>query len=50
MFKSQISSEDYQDAIGNSPFTYDVSIAHIAVTTDMMQQFGVGPMTSAPQS
>ena len=50
MFKGQLSSEDYQDAIGNSPFTYRVSMQHIEVTTDLMQKFGVGRMASAPKA
>lgn len=48
MFKSQITSNDYQDAIANSPFTYDLTVAHIQVTTDLMQTYGVGRMTSPP--
>jgi NitT/TauT family transport system substrate-binding protein len=50
MFKGQISSEDYQDAIGNSPFTYDVTVEHIALTTELMQKYGVGRLTNAPKA
>ena len=40
MFKNQITSEDYQDAIGNSPFTYDMSLEHPQVTVDLMARYG----------
>jgi NitT/TauT family transport system substrate-binding protein len=50
MFKNQISAEDYQDAIGNSPFSYDISVAHVQVTTDLMLKYGVGKMTTPPKA
>jgi NitT/TauT family transport system substrate-binding protein len=50
MFKNQISSQDYQDAIGNSPFTYDITVKHVQVTTDHMQKYGVGRMTNPPSA
>ena len=50
MFKGQITSEDYQDAIGNSPFSYDISVAHVQVTTDLMAQYGVGKMANPPKA
>jgi NitT/TauT family transport system substrate-binding protein len=48
MFKSQITSDDYQDAIANSPFTYDLTIEHMQITTDLMQKYGVGRLTNPP--
>ena len=48
MFKDQLTSEEYQDAIGNSPFTYDMTVEHIQITTDFMQKFGVGRMATPP--
>lgn len=48
IFKNQISAADYADAIGNSPYTYDITPEHIALTTDLMRQTGVGRMTHAP--
>jgi len=48
MFKSQITIDDYQDAIANSPFTYDLTVEHMQITTDLMQKYGVGRMTSPP--
>jgi len=50
MFKGQISSEDFQDAIANSPYTYDVSVEHIQVTTDLMVKYGVGKMAAPPKA
>jgi len=50
MFKHQISAEDYQDAIGNSPFSYDISVPHVQVTTDLMAKYGVGKMANPPKA
>jgi NitT/TauT family transport system substrate-binding protein len=48
MFKSQITTNDYQDAIANSPFTYDLTIEHMQITTDLMVKYGVGRLTNPP--
>ena len=48
MFKNQISSEDYQDAMSNAAFTYDVSNDHVQVTTDLMKKYGVGRLANPP--
>ena len=50
MFKNQISAEDDQDAIGNSPFCYDITLAHVQVTTDLMLKYGVGRMAHPPKA
>lgn len=50
LFKNQISSEDYRDAISNSPFTYDITLAHVQVTTDLMARYGVGRMAAPPKA
>jgi len=50
MFKNQISSEDYQDAIGNSPFTYDMTTEHAQITVDLMAKYGVGKMANPPKA
>jgi NitT/TauT family transport system substrate-binding protein len=50
MFRGQISSDDFKDAIGNSPYTYDVTVEHIQVTTDLMVKYGVGKMTNPPKA
>lgn len=48
VFKGQISADDYNDALGNSMFTYDITPEHIQVTTDTMVKTGVGRMTRPP--
>ena len=48
VFKGQITSDDFQDAIGNSPYSYDVTPEHIQVTTDTMAKTGVGKMARPP--
>ena len=50
MFAKQLSSEEYQDAIGNSPFTYDITVEHIQVTTDLMVKYNVGRMANPPRA
>jgi len=48
IFKGQISKEDFNDAIGNSPYSYDIDAEHIQVTTDVMRKYGVGKMAKPP--
>jgi NitT/TauT family transport system substrate-binding protein len=48
MFKNQITKDDFEDAIANSPYTYDVTSAHIQTTTDIMLKTGAGKMKAAP--
>jgi NitT/TauT family transport system substrate-binding protein len=50
LFKGQISRDDYNDALGNSMFSYDVTPEHIQVTTDIMAKTGVGKMTRPPMA
>jgi NitT/TauT family transport system substrate-binding protein len=50
MFKGQISADDYQDAMSNAAFTYDVTPEHIQVTTDLMVKHGVGKMAHPPRA
>ncbi len=50
MFKGQISSEDFRDALDNAEYTYDISIEHIDITTSLMQKYGVGRMTKPPKA
>jgi NitT/TauT family transport system substrate-binding protein len=49
-FKGQLSAQDYQDAMNNAALTYEISAEHIAVTTDLMQKFGVGRMARPPRA
>ena len=48
VFKGQISSDDFNDAIDNSPYSYDITAQHIQVTTDTMVKTGVGRMARPP--
>ncbi|MFI5336031.1 MAG: ABC transporter substrate-binding protein [Opitutales bacterium] len=50
MFKKQLSAADYRDAIGNSPFTYDITVEHVQISTDYMVKYGVGKMTAPPRA
>ena len=48
VFKNQITADDFNDAISNSPFTYDITPEHIQITTDVMNQTGIGKMRKPP--
>jgi len=48
IFKGQITSDDFNDAISNSPYSYDITAQHIQITTDTMVKTGVGRMTKPP--
>lgn len=50
MFKNQISDQDYRDAMSNASFTYDVSLAHVQITADLMKKYGVGKLGYVPQA
>jgi NitT/TauT family transport system substrate-binding protein len=50
MFKGQISSEDFRDAMDNADYTYDISVEHIDITTRLMQKYGVGRMAKPPKA
>jgi NitT/TauT family transport system substrate-binding protein len=48
MFKDQLTSEDFRQAIENSPFTYDVTPEQVQISTDMMVKYGIAKMTKPP--
>src|SRR2546423_11912581 len=48
VFKGQLTHEEYAAAMSNAAFTYDINVKHVQVTTDMMQQLGVGRMEKPP--
>lgn len=48
VFKGQITKEDFEDAIGNSPYVHDITAEHIQTTTDVMVKTGVGRMSRPP--
>ena len=48
MFKNQITAEDYNDAMSNAAFTYDITLENVQITADLMKKYGVGKLTAAP--
>jgi NitT/TauT family transport system substrate-binding protein len=48
VFKGQISKSDFNDAIDNSPYSFDITAEHIQTTTDIMFKYGVGRMSKPP--
>ena len=48
VFKGQLTHEEYVAAMSNAAFTYDINVKHVQITTDMMQQLGVGRMEKPP--
>lgn len=48
IFKGQITADDFNDAIGNSAYTFDITPAHIQITTDVMVKHGIGKMSAPP--
>jgi NitT/TauT family transport system substrate-binding protein len=50
IFKNQITSQDFKDAIENSPYSVDLTVEHVQITTDFMQKLGVGRMAKAPKA
>jgi NitT/TauT family transport system substrate-binding protein len=48
VFKGQITKDDFDDAISNSPYVYEITPEHIQTTTDVMLKTGVGKMTRPP--
>ncbi len=48
IFKGQITKDDFDDAISNSPYSYDITPEHIQITTDTMVKTGVGRMAKPP--
>jgi NitT/TauT family transport system substrate-binding protein len=48
VFKGQITSDDFRDAMDNAAYTYDITPEHIQVTTDIMYKTGVGRMAKPP--
>jgi len=47
VFKGQLTGEEFQEALANSPYTIEMSADHIQKTTDVMAKYGIGKM-SAP--
>ena len=50
LFGNSLSAKDYQDAMENAEFTYDLTIEHVQITTDLMKKYGVGRLTNTPSA
>ena len=50
LFRGKLTEKDYQDAMENAQFTYDVSLEHVRITTQLMQRYGVGKLTNPPEA
>ena len=48
LFKGQITKDDFDDAIDNSPYSYDITPEHIQISTDLMVKSGIGKMDKPP--
>ncbi|WP_342621056.1 ABC transporter substrate-binding protein [Rhodoferax sp. GW822-FHT02A01] len=48
VFKGQITKDDFNDAIDNSPYTFDITPEHIQISTDLMAKYGIGKMEKPP--
>ena len=48
LFKGQITKDDFDDAIDNSPYSFDITPAHIQISTDLMVKYGIGKMDKPP--
>ena len=45
LFKGQVTEADFDAAIGNAPYSYDITAEHLQVTGDTMAKYGVGERT-----
>jgi NitT/TauT family transport system substrate-binding protein len=48
LFKGQLGAAEYREALANAAFTYDLTVAHVQATADLMVKYGVGRLTKAP--
>jgi NitT/TauT family transport system substrate-binding protein len=50
LFKGQLASQDFRDAMTNAAFSYELTVEQIATITGLMQRYGVGRMASPPRA
>jgi len=50
LFGNSLSAKDYEEAMENAEFTYDLTIEHVQITTDLMKKYGVGRLTNTPSA
>jgi NitT/TauT family transport system substrate-binding protein len=50
MFRKQLSAEDFRDAIGNAPYTTDITAEHVQLTADVMAKYGLSKFSAPPDA
>ncbi|WP_434515727.1 ABC transporter substrate-binding protein [Dechloromonas sp. ARDL1] len=50
LFKGQLTSQDFKDAMENAQYTYDVTLDHVDVITGYMAKYGAGKMGKPPKA
>jgi NitT/TauT family transport system substrate-binding protein len=50
VFKNQLTSVDYRDAMDNAEFSYELKVAEIQTMTDMMVRFDMAKMIKPPKA
>jgi NitT/TauT family transport system substrate-binding protein len=50
MFRKQLSAEDFRDAIGNAPYTTDITAEHVQLTADVMAKYGLSRFKAPPDA
>ena len=50
MFKNQVSSQEYREAMDNASLTYNITVDHVQMTTDYMVRYGIGKMSTPPKA
>jgi NitT/TauT family transport system substrate-binding protein len=48
LFKGQVTEADFDAAIGNAPYSYDITPEHLQITGDIMAKYGVGKFPKGP--
>jgi NitT/TauT family transport system substrate-binding protein len=48
LFKGQVSEADFDAAIANAPYSYDITAEHVQTTADLMVKYGVASLDRAP--
>ena len=49
VFKGQLTSQDFRDAMNNARYTFDMPAGHMDKTTEMMVKHGLGKMVNPPK-
>lgn len=49
IFKGQLTSQDFRDAMNNARYTFDMPPGHMDKTTELMVKHGLGKMASPPK-